>query len=461
MKFPEALIKMAEGIKQAGGTPVLVGGAVRDHFLGRESHDLDVEIFGLSNERMVSVLQKFGKVSVVGKTFGVFKVTVDGRNFDCSLPRKDSKIGAGHKGFDIETDPAMSFKEAASRRDFTINAMGINILTGEVIDHFNGINDLKNRVLRVVDSQTFVEDPLRVLRAVQFAARFELKATNDSLQVFKSIVDSLKELPRERIFEEFKKLLLKSEKPSIGLELADKIGVVRELFPELNALHNVQQDPEWHPEGDVWVHTMRVIDSAVHYRKSNEFRDLCLMFAALCHDFGKPETTAFTKEKWRSLKHTEAGVEPTSCFMEKLTNETRLLETVKVLVKKHLTPSHLFNASQVSDGAIRRLSLKVDIPLLIDVATADYFGCLHDRAKSGRFPAGEWLMERFKNLQLEAAQKIQPLLMGRHLIELGLTPSPEFGLILREAFELQLDDGLRSLDHAMEWAKKRIDKLKK
>ncbi|MCP4750861.1 MAG: HD domain-containing protein [Proteobacteria bacterium] len=456
MRISENLSRIARRIDREGGRPILVGGAVRDHLLGMESKDMDIEVFGLSIKRLLPVLEEFGKVSVVGKAFGVLKLTVDGEDFDFSLPRKDSKTGIGHKGFRIDTPADIRFEEAASRRDFTINAMGMDLLSGEILDLFEGAEDLKNRTLRVVDPVTFVHDPLRVLRGVQFSARFDLLVPPETRAVFRSLLPTVEELPKERIFEEVKKLLLKSERPSVGIKVADRIGLVAELFPELDALHGIRQDPVWHPEGDAWAHTLLVLDEAAGLRNGDEFHDLCLMLAALCHDFGKPETTLFSKGKWVSYGHAEAGEKPARRFLERMTKEIVLKDMVLSLVREHMKPLLLFGAEKVGNGPIRRLSLKIDIPLLVDLARADHLGRGDKGANGPEFPAGDWLMERWKALRLEDDRSIQPILMGRHLMELGLSPGPHFGKILKEAFELQLDDEIGSLDEALAWAKKRV-----
>ncbi len=456
MKVPEILTRIAEKIDRAGGTPILVGGAVRDFLLGIKSKDLDVEVFGLPLEQLISILRKFGRISQVGKSFGVLKVAVEGEDFDFSLPRTERKTGAGHKGFQVQTDHTMSFAQAASRRDFTINAMGVNVLNGKVVDCFGGKSDLEDKLLKVVNPDTFVEDPLRVFRGLQFAARFDLDVPEVTFAVFRNLLDSLNELPKERIFDEIKKLLLKARKPSIGFEIADKAGIIMKLFPELHALHGVQQDPEWHPEGDVWVHTMLVLDEAAALRNGEESHDLALMLGALCHDFGKPETTEFTNGRWRSLKHTAQGQEPTRRFLERLTAETKLVETVVSLVRGHLQPTFLYGSKTVGNGAIRRLALKTDIPLLVEVAKADHFGRARSDARNRIFPAEAWLLERFKALELDQRHKVPPILMGRHLLVLGLEPGPQMGAILKEAYELQLDDKITSPVEAIAWVRKRM-----
>ncbi|MBT4265536.1 MAG: CCA tRNA nucleotidyltransferase [Deltaproteobacteria bacterium] len=455
MLISQTLKRIAEQIDRVGGNPILVGGAVRDHLLGNEIKDIDIEVFNLSVDQLTGILNEFGRTSVVGKAFGVLKVSVDGMDFDFSLPRKDQKTGVGHKGFSVETDPEMTFKKAASRRDFTINAIGLNLLTGGILDPFNGGDDLKNRILRVVDPETFIEDPLRVFRGIQFAARFRLTATSGTMTVFRNLLDNLPELPQERIFEEMKKLLLKADTPSVGLALADKTGLIEKLFPELYALHNVQQDPTWHPEGDVWAHTLLVLDEAAKSRNGTKSHDLPLMLAALCHDFGKPVTTTFTDGRWISYGHESEGEKTARCFLERLTNETTLIRTVSALVRDHLKPTQLYKSKHVSNGAIRRLAMRTNLPLLVELAQADTFGRGRNTREKG-FPAGEWLLERWKELQLHREEGIRPFLMGRHLLKLGLMPGPRIGRILKEAFDLQLDDEICSLNDALVWARKRI-----
>jgi tRNA nucleotidyltransferase (CCA-adding enzyme) len=255
-ELPPFVGDVASAVRSAGGRALVVGGWVRDHLLGRTSKDVDLEIFGLSPARLRELLGRFGAVNTVGESFTVYKVG----DVDVSLPRRDSKTGRGHRGFTVDGDPSMSIAEAARRRDFTINAIAFDPLTGEHLDPWGGIRDLERRVLRAVDARTFPDDSLRVLRAVQFAARFTLDVEPSTRELCRRI--PLDDLPAERIWGEIEKLVVLADRPSLGLEVALDLGAVDRLFPELRALVGCPQEPEWHPEGDVWIHTLMVTDEA-------------------------------------------------------------------------------------------------------------------------------------------------------------------------------------------------------
>jgi tRNA nucleotidyltransferase (CCA-adding enzyme) len=310
-------LELARGARDAGGRALVVGGWVRDRLLGRTSKDLDIEVFGVPADRLLVLLERLGRVDTVGESFTVYKL----ENIDVSLPRRDSKTGRGHKGFTVEGDPKLSYREAARRRDFTINAISQDPLTNELIDPFNGRGDLDARVLRAVDPVTFVEDSLRVLRALQFAARFELTVDDETKALCRSL--PLDDLPSERIWGEIEKLLLQAERPSIGFTLALELGVIDRLFPEMKALVGCPQEHEWHPEGDVWIHTLMVIDEA---RRRIEGLDrgpaAAMMLGAISHDFGKPSTTAFSDGRIRSMGHEEAGVAPATALLDRLNVHT-------------------------------------------------------------------------------------------------------------------------------------------
>ncbi|MCA1815835.1 MAG: hypothetical protein LC746_05400, partial [Acidobacteria bacterium] len=241
---PDKITALARAVREAGGRALLVGGCVRDALLGRQPKDWDVEVYGVEPARLRALLEKFGRVDAVGEAFTVYKL---GRSLDVSLPRRERKQGRGHRGFVIEGDPAMSFEEAARRRDFTINAILFDPLTREHIDPFGGQTDLKNRILRAVAPETFVEDSLRVLRAAQLAARFELEVDAATVELCRSI--DLTDLPAERVWGELEKLLLQAERPSVGFDWLAKLNATPRLFPEVQALVGVPQDSEWHPEG--------------------------------------------------------------------------------------------------------------------------------------------------------------------------------------------------------------------
>lgn len=433
---------------------MLVGGCVRDELMGVEPKDFDLEIYGVEPTKLREILDGFGKVDAVGEAFTVYKI---GQDLDVALPRRERKIGRGHKGFVVEGDPQMSFEEAARRRDFTINAILKDVLSGEIIDNYGGRADIENKILRVVSKETFAEDSLRVLRAAQFAARFEFEIEAETAEICRSI--DLTDLPKERIWGELEKLLLKSEKPSSGLQSFYDLGVANQLFPELVALVGVPQEAEWHPEGNVDVHTLMVVDEARKLIDDLEYsKQVTVMLGALCHDFGKPATTKFFDGRWRSHAHDEAGVEPTISFLDKLGIFTLdgydVRKQIIEIVRYHLLPG-MFYKSKPGDGAFRRLARKVEIDLLYRVAKADSLGRNPEwlpKEKWFKAEAQEWFIERVRELkvEIEAPQKI---LMGRHLIDLGLQPSAEFKKILDTVYELQLDGKITNLDDAIGEAK--------
>lgn len=441
---------IATAVREAGGRALVVGGWVRDRLLGLESKDVDVEVFGLHASRLKTVLESLGRVATVGESFQVFKLA----DVDVSLPRRESKSGRGHKGFLVTGDPMMSVADAARRRDFTINAISWDPLgPGETfLDPCNGRRDLEARILRMVDPATFGDDSLRVLRAVQFCARFAMTLDEATAGVCRSV--QLDDLPAERIWAEFEKLL-SAARPSIGFALARDLGVIERLFPELHALVGCAQEPEWHPEGDVWVHTLQVIDQA--RRRVDDLsrpQRLAVMLGAVCHDVGKPSTTAFIDGRIRSIDHEEQGVTPATAFLDRLNVHTidgyDVRAQVLGMVAQHLKPGMWFKAQGgVGDGAFRRLAQKVDLELLARLATADCLG-----REPGRFTpdAMEWFLARARALGVDHRPP-EPLLRGRHLLELGVSPGPQMGTILKAIYEQQLDGTVRTLDEAVGAAK--------
>jgi tRNA nucleotidyltransferase (CCA-adding enzyme) len=470
--IPEKVIALSEAVRDAGGRAMLVGGCVRDELMGLPVKDWDIEVYGVAPELLGELLDRFasenvnGDVSVpvnaVGEVFAVYKI---GSDLDVSLPRRERKTARGHRGFTVEGDPDMSFEEACSRRDLTINAILKDPLTGEIVDPFDGRGDIRRGVLRMVSGETFAEDSLRVLRAAQFAARFRFAVEPETAELCKTI--DVTDLPRERVWSELEKLLLLAEEPSIGLKLLYDWGVIRQLFPELQALVGVPQEPDWHPEGDVDVHTLMVVDEARRLIDDLDHpRKVAVMLGALCHDLGKPPTTEFVDGRIRSRGHDEAGVEPTISLLDKLGIYTLggfdVREQVIQLVRYHLKPGEYFNAEKrgnpVGDGAFRRLARKVEPDLLYRVAKADSLGRYPDGDRSKMIygsEAQEWFIERVRSLEVEKKAP-QPILMGRHLIGLGLDPSPEFKKVLDAVYELQLDGKIKSLDEAIAEARKML-----
>jgi len=454
--IPETVLKLAEAVRVAGGRALLVGGCVRDELMGKQPKDWDVEIYGIEPARLRELLDAFGTVNVVGEAFTVYKL---GGHLDISLPRRERKTGRGHRAFFIEGDPEMTFAEAASRRDFTINAILQDPLTGEIIDPFKGREDIHNKILRAVFPDTFAEDSLRVLRAAQFAARFEFDIAPETVELSRAI--ALTDLPAERIWGEMEKLLLRSQNPSVGLKWLRDLGAIDQLFPEIKALIDVPQDPEWHPEGDVFVHTQLVIDRARELIDDLAYpRQVTVMLAALAHDFGKPATTELIDGRLRSRGHEEAGVGPTLSFLDRLNIYTLdgydARAQVVALVRDHLKPGEYFKKrAEVGDGAFRRLARKCELELLYRVAKADSLGRNADwiaREKWYGAEAQEWFIERARELDV-ASKAPAPILLGRHLLEMGLEPGPRIGEITRAVYEMQLDGRVGSLEEAKEVAK--------
>jgi tRNA nucleotidyltransferase (CCA-adding enzyme) len=456
---------LARAVRDAGGRALIVGGWVRDALLAQgtaegsmlnaqcstpEPMDIDIEVFGIAEDRLPSLLEPFGRVEAVGSSFPVYKLRVADKaigDIDVALPRRESKSGRGHKGFEVRGDPSMSIADAARRRDFRINAIAFDPLTGQYEDPFDGRGDLVRRMLRVVDPQTFGDDSLRVLRAIQFAARFELTLDEQTRDLCRAI--PLDDLPAERIWGEIEKLLLKAARPSLGFALALDLGVIDRVLPEMRPLVGCEQEPEWHPEGDVWIHTLMVIDEA---RRANGDLDrprlITVMLGAVCHDLGKPATTAFVDGRIRSLDHEQAGVEPTESLLDRLNVHTidgfDVRRHVIGLVAQHLKPGMFHKSQNVGDGAFRRLAQKVDLELLARLARADCLG----RTGSFDCSAMDWFIERARALGVEH-QPPPPLVLGRHLLELGLSPGPRVGEVLKQVYEKQLDGAITTVDEGI------------
>ena len=441
-------IAIARRIHDAGGRALIVGGWVRDRLMERTCKDLDVEVYGIPADRLKSLLAAFGNVNTVGESFTVYKVA----DIDFSLPRRESRIGRGHRAFEVTGDPNLSFNEAARRRDFTINAIGWDPLSEEYVDPFDGRGDIGRHVLRAVDLQTFGDDSLRVLRAIQFAARFEFALDAATRDLCRAI--PLDDLPAERIWGEIEKLLLHAARPSIGLQLALELGIIERLFPEVLALVGCEQEPEWHPEGDVWIHTLLVVDQArTRIDDLDRARQIVMMLGAVCHDLGKPPTTAFIDGRIRSIDHEQAGVAPASAVLDRLNIHSidgyDVRKHVLGIVAHHLKPG-MFRQSPtpVSDGAFRRLAAKVDLELLARLAKSDCLG------RTGNFDcsAMDWFLERAKALGVEHAPP-QPIVKGRHLLALGLEPGPRVGAVLRQIYEKQLDGSIATVDDGIALAR--------
>jgi tRNA nucleotidyltransferase (CCA-adding enzyme) len=426
-------------INEHQGRALLVGGAVRDMIMGRLINDIDIEVYGLSQEQLENILKQFGPVSLVGKSFGVLRV--HGLDVDWSLPRADSP---GRKPTVI-IDPYMSVDVAARRRDLTMNAMALDLVTDELIDPCNGMNDIKNKILRTPDVRFFIQDPLRFYRVMQFIGRFQM-FPDDELNVVCKEMD-IADVSLERIEQEFKKLFLYSVRPSFGIRWLQQIGRLHEVLPELAATIGIQQNPKWHPEGDVFEHTMQAIDAAavIVQKYESETDKLILLYAALCHDLGKVTTSVEIDGVIKSIGHEKDSKKFTRTLMKRITHNVDLINAVSSLVLYHMMPLQ-FTTNKAKLPAYQRLANKLDkgvnMLMLIDLCIAD---------KRGRNGIGhEPLTCDFADVDIfgknveragVAVGGIEPLLKGADVIDI-VPPGPEMGKLLRLVYEIQIEHGV-------------------
>jgi tRNA nucleotidyltransferase (CCA-adding enzyme) len=457
MKIPPPLHTALAVLRSAGGRPRLVGGCVRDWLLGLEPKDFDVEVYGMDYEAMGRALAGFGPTDVVGRSFGVLKVRIEDMEYDFSLPRRESKTGAGHRGFAVAPDSTLTEAEAAARRDFTVNAIAYDPLEDRILDFHNGAADLKKKVLRHT-SPAFIEDPLRVLRAFQFAARFEFTLAPETAALGRSIRDTYAELPVERVWGEWEKWALKSAKPSLGLVVLQQTGWLGH-YPEIAALNGLPQEPEWHPEGDVFVHTGHCLDALVgldSWRGGPPDTRRVLSLAVLAHDFGKALTTKQAerrgKLRWTSPEHEAAGGPLAETFLQRIGAPLDLISYVRPLVVNHLL--HHDGPAEYRDTTVRRLARKIAPATLDDLMAVMWADHL------GRPPLVSPETEKRLGFFRQAAQKLalehaapRPIILGRHLISLGRTPGPRFKPALDAAFESQLDGAFYDESGGLEWLK--------
>ena len=449
-----------------------VGGCVRDFLLGRQPKDYDVEVYGLDYETLAAILRRFGQVDLVGKSFGVIKLTTrrGQEAYDISIARRETRIAgqSGHKAFDVSHDLDLTPREGAERRDFTINALMVDPKTNALLDFFGGREDLRAGVLRHT-SPKFTEDPLRPLRLMQFAGRFDMTVAPETLSLCREMLHEYRTLPVERIKEEWTKWAARSKNPARGLDALAATGWI-ELYPELAAMLRTPQDPIWHPEGatpdgqssrpdSLWIHIKHCCNALAdlpQWQSLDAENRAVYMLAVLCHDLGKPATTHEEFKRGRmcivSPGHDIAGGEPTERFLRGIGIQQSLIERVRPLVENHM--AHLQQGG--GPTMVRRLARRVapdNIQGLSLVMIADH---------SGRPPLPREVPEGTTRL-LEMAHELavqdaapKPILMGRHLLELGLRPGPEIGLIVKEAYERQLDGEFDTVEGALAWYKGRV-----
>jgi tRNA nucleotidyltransferase (CCA-adding enzyme) len=460
MQLPENLRAVLEALRRAG-RPRLVGGCVRDWLLGLSTKDYDIEVAGIDFETMHRVLAPFGATDVVGRSFGVIKLRLGDREVDFSLPRRESKTGAGHRGFAVAPDPTLSDAEAAARRDFTLNAIAYDPVSDRLIDPLGGQADLQARRLRHA-GPGFADDPLRVLRAFQLAARFDLQLAPETATLARSIADTFVELPVERIWGEWEKWAGRAVRPSRGLAVLEESGWLRH-FPEIAALRGTPQEPEWHPEGDVFTHTQHCLDALTglpEWPAVEAPRRRQLMLGVLAHDFGKPATTERAERRgvlrWTSPGHESAGGPLAESFLRRIGAPLELTAPVVALVISHLVHHHGAKADY-SDSQVRRLARKLDPATIDDLAlvmTADSLGRPPLRSPETLELIGR-LKARAAALALAKAAP-RPLLQGRDLLALGFKPSPAFGPLLNRAFEAQLDGAFSDPSAAQAWLERAV-----
>ncbi len=426
--------RLAARVCEMGGRAYLVGGCVRDRLSDLPGKDLDIEIHGLTPKQVEEILDSLGFRISVGESFGIY--TLKGYGLDIAMPRKETATGRGHRDLAVSVDPFLGEEKAAHRRDFTVNAMMQNLHTGDVLDFFGGKDDLKNGILRAVDERTFPEDPLRVLRGAQFAARLGFTVSPETAELCKTV--DLSALSKERVEGELKKALLKAPRPSVFFETLRRMEALDVWFPEVKALMGVKQDPVHHPEGDVWNHTMQTLDNAAVLR-DKVAAPYPFMLSALTHDFGKVLCTEEMNGRIHAYEHEVKGQPLVRQFMTRLTNEAAGRRYVEELTRLHMQPGIAANvrpAVKTTNRMFDRTRFPED---LLYLSAADS-NCLPG------FPGYD---TRFAFLwqRLDVYQETmsRPFVSGKDLLEQGLTPGETFSKLLAYAHKLRLAGVEKSL----------------
>ena len=456
LTLPGGLEDILRGLNAAGLRAVIVGGAVRDALLGLEPKDFDVEVYGTAYDRLAGLLAAYGRVDLVGKAFGVVKLYRSSfGEVDFSVPRRESKIGRHHRDFHTAFDETITPRQAASRRDFTINAIAYDPVRDEILDFFGGVEDLKKRVLRAT-SEAFREDPLRVLRGMQFACRFDLTVDPATAEMCRSMAGEYGTLARERVAGEFMKWAVQSAHPGRIAEYLKATGWMVH-FPEIGALAGVPQDPKWHPEGDVATHTMLVVDAAadlaVRHHLGGDERAV-LLFAALSHDFAKATTTALRERdgglRWTSWGHEAAGGPVARAFLERIGIKSAIVEQVVPLVENHLAHSSI--GRDVTPRAVRRLAMRLQpasIAQLLRLIEADHSA---RPPLPGGLPEAAVLIRDMAYQQAVEEKPQAPLILGRHVLPyFDHQPGKHIGQVTRAAYEAQADGAFSTEAEALQW----------
>ncbi len=445
--------RIAEAVRQAGGRTFYVGGYVRDRLMGHENKDIDIEIHGISAKHLEEILRTLGEPLSMGASFGIMGL----RHYelDIAMPRTEETTGRGHKDFEVSVDPFLGEEKAARRRDFTMNALMQDVLTDEILDFFGGKEDIAGRRIRHVNDLTFVEDPLRAFRAAQFAARFGF-AVAEETALLASTMD-VTALAGERIMMELEKALLKSNRPSVFFEELRKMNLLSVWFPEVENLLGIPQSVRFHPEGDVWNHTMQVLDEAAKLR-GEASKPLWFMLSALCHDFGKAVVTDKRDTAFHAYGHEKEGLPLVRQFLGRLTNETRLTNYVLNMTKMHMEPNRKVRDDSHIKSYMKTFDRSVCPEDLLLLAKADYVGRvgegMHRSGLEAEYGRTEELLK--KMLRLYRDRMNRPFLMGRDLIEAGIQAGPVFSDAISYAHKLRLA-GLtkeEQLRHTLAWLRK-------
>jgi len=418
---------IAQAVDRQGGICWYVGGYVRDILLGIDSKDIDMEVHGIQPDTLKKILSEFGQVLTVGAAFGIY--SIKGYSLDIALPRKETARGTGHRDFDVFVDPFIGTEKAAMRRDFTVNALMQNMLTGEICDHFGGTDDLHSKIIRHIDSTYFAEDPLRVLRGALFAARLGFEIDGETVSLCSHM--KLDTLPKERVEAELYKALMQADRPSVFFENLRKMNQLDFWFSELANVIGVPQNPVFHAEGDVWTHTMMVLDQAAKYRHKAK-NPFGFMLAALCHDFGKAVCTEISDGKIRSIGHETEGLVPAESFLRRITSETKLINYTLNLCALHMKPNALAAMNAGVKSTNRMFDLCTDPDALVCIAIADNYGRI---MQNGITPHEDFL---YKRLEIFNEIMAKPYVRGKDLIDAGTEPDNKFGDYLEYAHKLRL-----------------------
>jgi tRNA nucleotidyltransferase (CCA-adding enzyme) len=465
MDLPKGLREIFKALRKVGAEPIVVGGSVRDSLFNwfkttsYKHKDWDIEVYNCTPELMFEVLSKFGNAVIAGDGFVVITLTYEGEVYDFSLARSETptKNGSGKKDFLVDYNPRIMPEEAGFRRDFRMNSIiYFDVLGGIYLDIYGGLDDIKNGTLDIIDSDKFKEDVTRVLRAMQFIARFGLKPSQALIQACKELKSCKSSIKKEMFWVEWYKLMLKGEHFPEALEFLYQTEWI-DFFPEIKNLKGTEQSPKWHPEGDVLTHTGLVLNAMrniiLSHPEMTEEDKVILMFAALCHDFGKPSKTQIIDENIKSTGHCEEGVEVAEAFLKSIHAPKYVTAAVTQLVKYHL-----WHASFSGDEPSRKAVMKLIIALY--PATLEQLRYLVQADISGRHPLPPadplaYLLDLIKKYQVKMeAGKMVYLIKGQDLIGRGIPTGPAIGKMLKVIHKAEYDGEYDSPSSAQDWLDK-------